>query len=354
MSVAVSLTLRPLSPAQWSVPHLAQQPELLGLACIGLGAVTRHEQLPLQHVAAPVLGTSDGAGDSFAEAWLSAAACRAGEHQGIRFRADDHVLYGVLELAESDFPAGASGNHSPLQQATETAYRRIFSLLDAEGYPQLWRVWNYLADINVDTDGLERYRQFNIGRQDAFLACGRLAGGSVPAACALGVRHGPLSIAFMAGRRPALPLENPRQISAWDYPKDYGPRSPTFARGALARLSGQELLFVSGTASIVGHCTVHADDVAGQTREAMANIAAVLGEANEATSACAGAVAYRTSGLDYRVYIRHAGDFAVVRETLQTLIGTEAQVVYVQADICRADLLVEIEASASRRRASAE
>jgi chorismate lyase/3-hydroxybenzoate synthase len=301
-----------------------------------------------------------GVENDLGELWQSVGECRAGEQEGIRYRADAHVLYGVLEIDESAFDSAfdsafesafdsdAPSEASPLQRATEEAYRRIFRLLDAEAYPHLWRVWNYLADINAESPewgGLERYRQFNAGRQDAFLASHRLTSGSVPAACALGVRNGPLTIAFMAGGLPAQPLENPRQVSAWNYPSDYGPRAPTFSRGALVRLPGQEVLFISGTASIVGHRTVHAGDVAAQARETMSNIVAVLAEANRSDPT---AQPYALAALDYRVYVRHAADFDAVRVEVESAVGESASVVYVQADICRADLLVEIEATASR------
>ncbi|HEX5803725.1 MAG TPA: Rid family hydrolase [Azospira sp.] len=349
------LSVASLSPAQLAALVAERSPRLLGLACIGTGSVPGADGLPLQRIVAPLLGA--GAGLT-GEAWHSAMTCIAGEGLGIRFRADANVLYGVVEVDESAYRP--QGDASPLQRATEDVYRRIFRLLDAEGFPELWRVWNYLAEINAETPagvaggGLERYRQFNVGRQDAFLASGRLTGGKVPAACALGVRGGPLSIAFLAGREPALPLENPRQVSAWNYPPDYGPRAPTFARGTLARLPDLDLLFVSGTASIVGHQTVHPGDVAGQVRESLANIAAVLGEANRAAGAVGGVgQAFTLAALDYRVYLRHAGDFDAVRAALLPLVGERAAVVYVQADICRADLLVEIEALAMHPRTAA-
>ncbi len=262
---------------------------------------------------------------------------RAGEAAGIRYRVGAHWLYGVLDADESGF-----GRDRPLQETTEDAYRRIFALIERERCPHLWRTWNYMADINKESGGLERYRQFNLGRHQAFVAGGRLTRGSVPAACALGIRSGPLTIAFLAGRSSATPLENPRQISAYDYPAIYGPRSPTFSRGALARLPGQELLFVSGTASIVGHRTLHPDDVRGQTRETLANIEALLAAASdEALTA-----PYRLPELRLRVYVRHAADLPRVRAVVETAVGAATDVAYVEADICRADLLVEIEAIA--------
>jgi enamine deaminase RidA (YjgF/YER057c/UK114 family) len=291
---------------------------------------------PLQRLAVALLGTTRSV---LSEAWLSDEAGCAGESEGIRWRQAGPLLFGVIELAEGDAPEGSSA----LQEATAEAYRRIFRLLDARQVPHLWRVWNYLADITVETAGLERYRQFNIGRQDAFLAYRRGATGDVPAACALGVAGGPLSIAFMAGVQAPRAVENPRQISAYNYPPEYGPRSPTFSRAVLVELAAQEILFISGTASIVGHRTVHAGDVVGQTRESLANIAAVV----EAANRLARRPAFALSNLAYRVYIRHAADFPAVRAALLSLSAAAVDIVYVQADICRPDLLIEIEAYAS-------
>ena len=98
------------------------------------------------------------------------------------------VLFGVIVLPETMFEADA--DKTPLQQATESAYRQVFALLDTLHYPYLFRFWNYIADINAHSFGLERYRQFNLGRQDAFLAHGRDVVGNVPAACALGFNQG--------------------------------------------------------------------------------------------------------------------------------------------------------------------
>jgi len=332
MTDATPVTHQRVSPPQLAAFSAAQRQRLLGLACIGGSAPDWQGQVPVQVVAAPLLGSSAGV---IAEAWSAGKACQSGDWNGIRYRADGHLLYGSIAVDEADAAS--------LQRATETAYRQVFALLDAQGYPHLWRAWNYLSDINAVRDGLERYRQFNVGRQDAFLACGRLARGQVPAACALGTRHGPLTIAFMAGRTPATPIENPRQMSAYDYPAAYGPRSPTFARAVLAQVPGQELLFISGTASIVGHRTVHAGDVAGQARETVANLEALLTAVN---GRCAGP-AYALGDLSYRAYLRHAGDLAPVQRIVDQLLGADASVLYIEADICRPDLLVELEATAA-------
>ena len=309
----------------------------LGGALLGQQAFAQTPGWPVQAICAPLLGADMAA---VQETWRRSSPSLDGVSEGITWRRAGDTLFGVINLEEAEF-AGVS-DRTPLQAASEAAYDRIFRLLETQQLPHLWRVWNYMADINAETQGLERYRQFNIGRQDAFRAHRRGTRGNVPAACAIGLAGGPLSVAFLAGSTPAVPFENPRQVSAYNYPAEYGPRAPTFARAALAYPPGQEILFVSGTASIVGHRTLHADDVAGQCGETLANIAAVVAEVNRG----ARSQPFSLSELVYRVYVRHAADFAAIRDTLAPRVEG-AEVLYLQADICRADLLVEIEAMGS-------
>jgi len=318
------------------LPVSRETAAVLGGACLGSAAPISAVDWPEQGILTPLLGST---AKRLHEIWTVDGECLGGSAQGMNWRRCGDLLFGVIEFSEADFSGMPV---PPLQAASQAAYERIFALLDGQKLPYLWRVWNYLADINGEHDGLERYRQFNIGRQDAFLASQRGATGNVPAACALGFAAGPLSIAFLAGPTPAVPIENPRQVSAYDYPADYGPRSPTFSRAALVYPPAQEILFISGTASIVGHRTVHVGDVLGQCRESMANIAAVVDEANLSVRG----PAFSLGQLAYRVYIRHAADYPRVRETLTPLLQGADNVVYVQADVCRSDLLVEIEAMA--------
>lgn len=281
------------------------------------------------------------AGDSICEVWRGTGPLTHGQSGAIHYRHDDDVLFGVIELSETIFAAGT--DKTPLQQAAESAYRQVFALLDTLRYPYLFRCWNYIADINTHSFGLERYRQFNLGRQDAFLAHGREVVGNVPAASALGSAQGPLAIAFLAGRVAPLNIENPRQISACQYPPQYGPCSPTFSRASLVSLGQDEVLFISGTASIVGHATMHTENVVAQTCETMTNIKAVLAEANRLASE----PRFDLSSLHYKVYVRHPDDLAQIRAELAHSVGDGLKAVYLQADVCRQDLLLEIEATAA-------
>lgn len=311
--------------------------DALGGAVIGdlkdLPAVT----WPRQHLRAPVLPAD---GEPVHECWLADGPLQQGRGEGLHWRRNADQLYGVIELHEADCVAPSGG--SPLQAASQQIYERLFRLLREQGTPHLWRVWNYMGRINVESHGLERYRQFNLGRYEAFVQAQRDTGGQVPAACALGVESGPLSVAFLAGTSPVVPLENPRQVSAWRYPAQYGPRAPTFSRAALAYPAGQEALFISGTASIVGHETMHPGDVAAQCLETVRNIECLLSEANRLARSNQ---PFSLAGLQHRAYVRHASDAQTVLRTLQPLLRG-APLVCVQADICRSDLLVEIECQA--------
>ena len=276
------------------------------------------------------------------DAWFGGAAV-AHQHGCVRYATDGHWLHGCATLDEACFEGG-------LQAASRKAYADLFAVLAASPSPHLLRLWNHFADMNVETGGIERYRLFNAGRQQAFTDAGHSAFVGAPAACALGTSSGPLQVYFLAGPQPPLAIENPRQVSAYDYPARYGARSPTFSRAALAAVGGaRQALFISGTASIVGHETLHLGDVRRQTEESLANITAVLDAAAvHDTTAPRAAARWSLQALTCTVYIRHAADFAAVREVFERVVGAHSaaarEAVYLRADICRADLLVEIEA----------
>jgi enamine deaminase RidA (YjgF/YER057c/UK114 family) len=336
----------PLALARLPLPRLAGQSQawldrVLGGILFGdpsdQDAASRPPELCAPSVALPLL-----TGESqFCELWMTTEALESGSRGRIRYRRGRSVLFGYLSASEVALSSESAPGAPPLLAATEAAYLEIFDCLEALGFPTVARFWNYLPDINRVTHGVERYRQFNIGRQNAFLAHQRTVVGAAPPACALGCSSGsPLSVIFLATSASVSSIANPRQINAFEYPRDYGPRTPTFSRAGLLELGGQPSLFVSGTSSIVGHATRHMGDAAAQTRETMTNIAAVVAAANET----AGGAAFRMDEMRYNAYVRHPGDLNEVRAEIEHKLGADTEVAYLQADICRADLLVEVEA----------
>ena len=315
--------------------------DALGLICYGEPMADAGE-VPCASVVMPVLGGCS----SICEVWRSGSAPRGGRHGAVSYREDGGLLFGCLAMRDGPMRPGGS----PLREAAREAYAGVFAAADALGFPHLVRCWNYFGDINLEIDGLERYRQFNIGRQEGFAAGGRALDANLPAACALGTRGGPLVVAFLAAREAPIQVENPRQISAYDYPPEYGPRSPTFARASLLPCSDGEFLFVSGTASIVGHRTLHVGDAGAQTAETLANLRAVIEAANRASRAGG----HELRDLALKVYVRDPRDLAAIRLRIESVPDAPLQIHYLQADICRRDLLVEIEATGHRRAAASD
>jgi chorismate lyase/3-hydroxybenzoate synthase len=261
----------------------------------------------------------------------------------IQYRHCNGLLFGSATLLEGGFDGNAS---TALRHATVAAYEELFAVLHETRHPHLIRVWNYLPDINIAADGDERYRHFNSARQSAFRNSGRSTIGTVPAASALGSPTGsPISIYFIASRQPPTMIENPRQTSAYFYPPKFGAHSPTFSRACMLGGAGGTNLFVSGTASILGHETVHPGDVTAQTHESLANITALLTEANR----MAGMTRYTLDSLQFKVYVRKPGDLAAIANALAASLLPTTSIVYLRADVCREELLVEIEAAGAAR-----
>src|SRR5437016_11883460 len=263
MRAPAGLHLDYVSPAEYQA---AEWGDVLGVATFSgtrdrVGATVA--EIPVAEVSTPVL---PGTGHVF-EVWRCNRPATSGQRQRVRFRRTADVWVGSTAGSEAQRAAAAAGpdrarcsraghaaGHGALHEATSQAYREICAAVDAENYPHLLRVWNYLPDINRDSNGTERYRQFNTARQQVLRECGRALSGNVPAASALGAASdSPLVVYFLAARTAPTFLENPRQVSAYHYPRQYGSHSPLFSRATLLRQSGGLALFISGTASSVGH-----------------------------------------------------------------------------------------------------
>ena len=314
----MSLSLRYLDAATWTPTAFADR--LLGVVGFGRASLAMPADCPFAAVALPPIGTA-----AVLETWLGDAPVVRGRHGGQgdwHFAADGSHLLAMVQVA-------GAGDLAPL---TRRLYDDLFDLVEAAGYPHLLRVFNYLPRITAIEAGEERYRRFNRGRHEAF-AARRRAVVEAPAACALGVAEETMTLYAIAGRVPGRPIENPRQLSAYRYPAAYGPRSPTFARALVAGDAVRPRLFISGTASIVAHASLHPGDVSAQLAETLRNLRAVLAASGGACT---------ESALQLKVYLRRPQDHALVARELAGA-GLVAAV-FLQADICREELLLEIEA----------
>lgn len=245
-----------------------------------------------------------------------------------------HVAPGLALLAcalpDAGDPAGAA----------ETLYGELVPAAEALGCPHLLRVWQYLPRINEPLGDEDRYKAYCAGRRRALSRLERHREASLPAACLLGDDSDSILLYALAADRPGIQVENPRQVSAFNYPPRYGRASPSFSRALAVQWPGdRRQLYISGTASVVGHETRHAT-AAEQVHETLANLEALL----EAGARAGGPGTDGLPAIDpLKIYIRHERDYPTVREILETRLGSGHPALYIRADVCRDDLLVEIE-----------
>ena len=324
MSTPMSLPAAPVAPLAIRYERAALD-ALLGaddvLAVIGFGRaapasddprVLRVGLEPLAPAAAPF------------EVWRGAAPVRHGRAGELAWSSDGEHLFFSIEVDEAA--------HGGVGGAAEHAYACLGPFVAASDTPHILRLWNYLDAINLGDGDDERYRRFCAGRargMDAHVPS------RYPAATAIGRHDGErrLQVYGLAARHPGTPVENPRQVSAWRYPREYGPTAPTFARGM--RTASAELL-ISGTAAVVGHASRHAGDIDAQLDETIANLESLAIEAGA-----------RPPGLDghsvMKAYVRHDADAPHVAEMLRARLPALGGLLLLGGDICRRELLVEVD-----------
>lgn len=268
---------------------------------------------PLRSLAAPV-----------AELWFGSGKVQRAAGGGFESGADGELMFASLRL--NDVP--------DMDAAAFEAYRRIGEFLEHHGYPHLLRVWNYFPRIHDGEGDAERYRQFCVGRHRA-LSHREGFEQRLCAATVIGADGGDFLIYFLAARVPGRAVENPRQVSAYRYPREHGPKSPSFARATLCG----SLLLVSGTASIVGHGTRHAGDAGAQMQEVIANLGSLLAHTGRAHFH--GRDGWVARAL--KLYVRAADDAPRALAALQHFAAGRCAIAVLQGDICRRELVVEVE-----------
>lgn len=255
------------------------------------------------------------------ECWTVSAAVSHGREGDLGWSNGGGWSFAAIDLDETA--------HGGIEAACTHAYEALLAHVAAPGL-QLLRIWNYLGAINDGAGDAERYRRFCAARADCLAAHGVSA---YPAATAIGHGGAPgrLQVYALCASTPGTALENPRQVSAWQYPREYGPAAPSFARAM--RLPGGGLA-ISGTAAVIGHASHHADDVVAQVDEAVANLHALLERA--------GLPAFDAAS-SLKVYVRHPDDAERVRAALAQHLDASVPLLLLQGDICRRELLVEID-----------
>ena len=273
-------------------------------------------------------------GTQQSEVWIARDSLVSGSEGDIEFRKNNELLFGKICLDESIFES--------LSHCSNYAYSSIMNFIIKKEFPHLLRIWNFFPDINKVSSSTERYQAFCIGRHEALAKVAEFEH-MLPAATAIGTHEGEFTVYFLATTKAGVQIENPRQISSYHYPKKYGPKSPSFARATLKHWPGVSQFFISGTASVVGHETLHEDNVLLQLDETLKNIEALVTSVRDIHQQ----LIRDLTGLSLmKVYIRHSEHYKIIKEALLQRVGNKMSVIYLHGDICRSNLLLEIEAVA--------
>ena len=320
-----------LPPVRLSVDYVAaDRPENLlagenTLAVFGFGNDAPHSddprylRVPLQpHGASPF------------EVWRSNGPIRSGRDGDIAWSTDGQLLFGAIELDEHEIG---------IEAAAERIYAQLIAFQARSATPKLLRIWNYLDAITLGEGDTERYRQFCVGRARGM---GDFDTSNLPAATAIGRcdDQRTLQVYWLAACEAGTPVENPRQVSAYRYPREYGRQSPSFARAMLPPADGHMPLLLSGTASVVGHATQHVGELLAQIEETFINFDALLDAARLGAPALP---AQFGAGTRLKVYVRDRDDLPLVAQALDQRFGDRVPRLLLHAAICRRELSMEID-----------
>ncbi len=242
------------------------------------------------------------------------------------------------------------------RMAAEAAFRQVIEVLDREGMSlnNIVRQWNYIGNILNIREGFQNYQIFNEVRSEYYHKHRTIHG--FPAATGVGMGLGGVILDFCAvstGESLKInPVSNPNQVDAYDYGQKVlkglpgkgkaVKHPPQFERALLVSNGLCSTLYISGTASIIGQQTIGKNDVAEQTLVTIENVKKLsdierLGQILGEPDLCPGKY------ILLRVYIKRQEDFGIVKEICNGHFP-DVPAVFIEADICRDDLLTEIEA----------
>lgn len=245
---------------------------------------------------------------------------------------------------------------SDTRSAAEAAFNQMKAILEKEGmsFNHVVRQWNYIGNILEVRNNYQNYQIFNEVRTEFYQKYRTVHG--YPAATGIGMKLGGVNIDFCAVMADEAlkvkPIENPNQVNAYEYDQKVlrgmppegmtAKHPPQFERALLLTREVKSTLFISGTASILGQETIGTDDVEKQTLVTIDNI-------NNLTDQKRIGQMYSGTHQEWgkfiliRVYVRNQKDFSAVQAICNEKFH-DVPMTLIESDICRDDLLVEIEA----------
>jgi len=282
---------------------------------------------------------------------------KAVEEKKVTYKSLSGVSYTVIEYQgyKTLHCGGLMGNvGDTITEASDRAFKMALSILSKEGLSikNIIRQWNYIEDIAIveeKKDAPQNYQDFNDVRARYYDQVMFDLG--YPAATGIGQDTGGVIIGFIAVSEAdninIKPIANPGQIDAHRYSEvvlegnSEQKCTPKFERAKLVSIGSRNYIYVSGTASILGEKTVHEGDVEKQTLTTIENIKRLFAKENQDKLGLSFDVSQiRFSHL--RVYVKYKKDIPTVQKVCDAELNCKSSL-FLESDVCRENLLVEIE-----------
>lgn len=283
----------------------------------------------------------------------------------IRLKKQNDLTWVVYEEPDFKmlFASGLSDTISTnniLEKCTRV-FEKLNTILQIEKmkFSDIVRQWNYIEQITAAHTHnhimSQHYQIFNDVRSKYYRQADFATG--YPAATGIGVQSGGIIvdfIAFQTNRNESIiPLKSVLQLDAHRYtPKvladnftncDLCRTTPKFERAKLVRIGTGNLFFVSGTAAIKGQDSLTFQTVEEQTHTTIDSILNLLSVENllKHKIPCSNQLLFKY----LRVYVKYGADIQRVKAICEARF-LNISLIYTVADVCRPELLVEIEGEA--------
>ena len=253
--------------------------------------------------------------------------------------------------------AQLSGNGDNKYEAADGSFRKlklVLNNLDLD-FDSIVRQWNYVGKIldlsYANGRTMQNYQIFNEVRNSYYTQYRKCS--SFPAATGIGMNSTHVGIDCYAignsSNVQIIPISNPNQEESYQYGQDVlvgdaivHKQAPQFERAILLKSGASSRLIISGTAAIIGQKTIGIGDVVQQTKTTIDNIETLVSRTN-LMNHCFNNEQYPDKYSYLRVYVKYRSDITTVKQICTEKYG-DVPMTFVQADICRDNLLVEIEA----------
>lgn len=228
-------------------------------------------------------------------------------------------------------------------------FNAILAILKIEGFAvnDIVRQWNFIERITEFSSDGQHYQLFNDARSEFY--AGVDWSGGYPAATGIGTTNGGVMVEIDAGQikvGKVVSLDNELQIAAHEYSQQVLLGStqlttPKFERGKAVDYGGGEVqIYISGTAAIRGEDSLADVDIIGQTISTLENIEYLVGVENLKKHGIS--VGNSPKFQLFRVYLKLRSDFLKAKEVIAKRYPN-TPTMYVITDVCRDELLIEIE-----------